>query len=329
MSLKVAVLMGGTSHERAISLASGKQVCKALEDLGYSVVGLDTTEDLVTVLESEKPDVVYSALHGRHGEDGAIQSILELMNIPFVGSPSSVCRVSFDKAAISKVLGQPFASPDLSAACTPKKICMNQDAFTLMGAGKALKYLNSQLEYPLAVKPNKQGSAYGVSKVENPDELGQAILNAFSYDDEILFEEWIDGVELAISVIAAGEGAFCLPAVEIVPKPGKLYDLEARLDRNSVDYYAPCRLESLSDSREEAEAIYAEIERAALEVYHAYGCRDLARIDLIWDGGRAQVLEIEVSPGMTDLSLFPMAAQASNETLGEILASLIDQAVNR
>ena len=206
---------------------------------------------------------------------------------------------------------------------------MNQDAFTLMGAGKTLKYLDQILNYPLAVKPNKQGSAYGVSKVNTFDELGQAILHAFSYDDEILFEEWVDGVELAISVVAAGEDAFCLPAVEIVPKEGKLYDFEARMDRNSIDYYAPCRLESLSSSREDAEAIYAELERAALQVYKAYGCRDLARIDMIWDGGKAQVLEIEVSPGMTDLSLFPMAVSASNETLGEILASLIDQAIAR
>ncbi len=329
MGLKVAVLMGGTSHERAVSLSSGKQVCKALEEVGYEVVPLDTTADLVDVLEQDKPDVVYSALHGKHGEDGAIQSILELMGIPFVGSPSKVCRLSFDKAAISKVLSDPFSTNDLSSAHTPHKICMNQDAFTLMGAGKALKYLDQILNYPLAVKPNKQGSAYGVSKVNTFDELGQAILHAFSYDDEILFEEWVDGAELAISVVASGEDAFCLPAVEIVPKEGKLYDFEARMDRNSIDYYAPCRLESLSSSREDAEAIYAELERAALQVYKAYGCRDLARIDMIWDGGKAQVLEIEVSPGMTDLSLFPMAVSASNETLGEILASLIDQAIAR
>lgn len=328
MSQKVAVLMGGTSHERAVSLASGKVICHALEQAGYEVLPLDTTEELVNVLREERPDCVYIALHGKHGEDGTIQSVLDLLDIPYVGAQADVARNTWNKAALKPTV-EAFRNGEEGAAHFPPHVRLNADAFSAMGAACAVDLIADKVGgYPVCVKPVRQGSALGMSKVENQEELCKAILNAFCYDDAVLIESWIDGVELAVSILGTGRDAYCLPAVEIVPRNG-LYDNEARSDINAVDFFAPVRLESLAPNREDAEAILAEIERAALEVHEAFGVRDLSRVDLIWDGGCAQVLECDISPGMTDLSLFPMAVRAAGEDLPEVLRALVEQAIER
>lgn len=336
LSKKIAVLMGGTSHERAISLASGKRICAALEDAGYEVLPLDTTADLVQVLRMEQPDCAYIALHGKHGEDGTIQSVLELLGIPYVGTAGEQARNTWNKAALSSALQSYRSSacassnPLAGSARCPRSFCLNADAFSVMGAAHALDLIPHKLGgFPLCVKPVRQGSAYGVSRVEYLDELGSAILDAFSYDDAVLVEPWIEGVELAVSIVEDVDGAYCLPAVEIVPRDNKLYDTEARLDFDAVDFYAPVRLESLSSDRAQAESMLSEIERAALEVYEAFACRDLARVDLIWDGAHAQILELDISPGMTELSLFPMALKAAEIELSELLRELIEAAIAR
>lgn len=328
MSQKVAVLMGGTSHERGVSLASGKVICHALEQAGYEVLPLDTTEELVNTLRAERPDCVYIALHGKHGEDGTIQSVLDLLDIPYVGAQAAVARNTWNKAALRPTLEAHRAGNE-GPAHVPAQLRLNADAFSVMGAAFALDLIADKVGgFPVCVKPVRQGSALGMSKVERQEDLGAAILNAFSYDDAVLIEEWIDGVELAVSILGTGRDAYCLPAVEIVPREG-LYDNAARSDMNAVDFFAPVRLESLSPNREEAEAILAEIERAALEVHEAFGIRDMSRVDLIWDGGSAQVLECDISPGMTELSLFPMAVRAAGEDLSHVLSDLVEEAINR
>ncbi|MBQ6454001.1 MAG: D-alanine--D-alanine ligase [Coriobacteriales bacterium] len=331
MTYKVAVLMGGSSLEREFSLASGKRVCDALEALGHEVLPLDTTSDLVTTLRAEKPDVCYIALHGKHGEDGTIQSLLEFLQIPFVGSPATVCRSTWNKSTLPHVL-ESYREGEPGDAAWPYGICIASDAFKDMGAAFALDLFPERIPagLPFAVKPASQGSALGMSKVTVDDRhvLGEAILNALSFDDEVIIEEWVDGVELAVSVIGEGWDAYALAPVEIVPRHG-IYDTEARLDDMAVDFYAPVRLESLSHDPAQAQAIRNEIERAALEVHRAYGCRDLSRVDMIWDGAQAKVLEINVSPGMTELSLLPMAAQASGIELGQLLEELIGRALDR
>lgn len=328
MAHKVAVLMGGTSHERAISLASGRVICHALEQAGHEVLALDTTDELVEVLRREQPDCVYIALHGKHGEDGTIQSVLDLLDIPYVGSAAAVARNTWNKAALSQALSA-FRAGQEGFAHVPAQIRLNADAFSVMGAAQALDLIAEKIGgFPLCVKPVRQGSALGMSKVTCEEELAPAILEAFSYDDAVLVESWVDGVELAVSIVGTGRDAYCLPAVEIVAREG-LYDNAARQDRNAVDYFVPVRLDSLAPSREEAEAILSEIERAALEVHEAFGCTDLSRVDLIWDGGAPVVLECDISPGMTELSLFPMALKAAGQDLPEFLTELVDDAINR
>lgn len=329
MSYKVAVLMGGTSLEREFSLAGGKRVCDALVEAGHQVIPLDTTSELVNTLREEKPDVAYSVLHGKHGEDGTIQSLLEFLQIPFVGSPATVCRSTWNKSTLPYVITSHRTGSE-GAAAWPYGICIASDCFKDMGAAHAIDMIPGRIPagLPVCVKPASQGSALGMSKVEKAEDLGPAILDALACDDEVLIEEWVDGVELAVSVVGEGDDAYTLAPVEIVPRRG-IYDTDARLDDDAVDYYAPVRPESLSPDPKNAAAIRSEIERAALEVHRDYGCRDLSRVDIIWDGAQAKVLEINVSPGMTETSLFPMAAEASGLALSEILSGLLDRAVER
>lgn len=325
--MKVAVLMGGSSFEREFSLASGKQVCAALEEAGHKVVPLDTTSDLVPTLRSERPDVCYSALHGKHGEDGTIQSLLEFVGIPFVGSPASVCQRTWNKDSLhSEMATYRAMTGDAPIASWPQGIYVARDAFKDMGAATALDLVEERVigGYPVAVKPAHGGSAMGVHRVDSIDQLGEAILDALSFDDAVVVEQWVEGVEMAVSVLGTGWDAYALPPVEIVPKHG-VYDTAARMDPNAVEYFAPVRLSSLAQDEGDAQAIRAEIERAALEVYRAYNVRDLARIDLIWDGAQARVFEVNVSPGMAERSLFPAACKAADLSLSGVLNELVSQ----
>ncbi len=328
--MKVAVLMGGKSHERDFSLSSGKNVCDALEEAGHEVLPLDTTDELVNVLRAEKPDVAYSALHGKNGEDGSIQALCDLLNIPLVGCPASVCRQTWNKATLASTLSN-FYDGQQGAAVAIPGLCLSEAMFKDMGAACALDLVEEHIPagYPLAVKPAKQGSALGMSKVNNTKELAEGLLKAFSFDTEVIIEEWIDGVQIAVSVLGEGADAYALPAVEIVPKDGRLYDTDARIDDEAVDYFAPVRLESLHSDEAQAQAIRSEIERAAVEVHQAFGCRDLSRVDIIWDGACARVLEIDVSPGMGPLSGFPMACKAAGLSLKAVLNELLENAVAR
>ena len=329
MSLKIAVLMGGASFERKFSLSSGQRVCEAFEAAGHKVIPLDTTSDLVPALRRERPDVVYSALHGKHGEDGTIQSLLELLGIPFVGADAAVARSAYNKATADRRLeAYRQATGSKSAANCPKGLCIASDAFKDMGAATALDLIPQHTEgFPVAVKPACGGSALGVHKVNSADELGAAILDALSFDKEVIVEQWIDGVEVAVSVVGEGDDARVLSIVEIVPRDGGLYDTDARMRDDAVDYYAPLRLSSLSEDEAEAKAAYEAIEQAALEIYRAYGVCDLGRVDMVWDGSLAHVLEVDVSPGMTPLSLFPMACEAAGLTLSSVLDDLVKRRV--
>lgn len=325
--MKVAVLMGGSSFEREFSLASGKNVCAALEEAGHKVVPLDTTSDLVPTLRSERPDVCYSALHGKHGEDGTIQSLLEFVGIPFVGSPSSVCQRAWNKDSMhSEMAAYRAITGDDPIASWPQGLYIARDAFKDMGAATALDLVEERVigGYPVAVKPAHGGSALGVHRVDSVDELGEAILDALSFDEAVVIEQWVEGVELAVSILGTGWDAYALPPVEIVAKQG-LYDTAARLTPGDVEYFAPVRPASLSNDEGDAQAIRAEIERAALEVYRAYNVQDLARIDLIWDGAQARVFEVNVSPGMAESSLFPAAAKAAGLSLPSVLNELVSQ----
>ena len=331
MGMKIAVLMGGKSLEREFSLASGRQVCAALEEAGHKVVPLDTVETLVPTLRSERPDVAYIALHGKHGEDGTIQSLLEFVGLPYVGSSAHTCRSTWNKDSLHTTMAAyRAATGDAGIAYWPQGICVARDAFKSMGAATALDLVAERVigGYPVAVKPAHCGSALGVSRVDAQEDLGRAILDALSYDDHVVIEQWIEGVEMAVSILGNGWDAYALPPVEIVPKRG-FFDTEARMDASLVDYFAPVRPASLAATEGEAQAVRAEIERAALEVYRAYDMRDLGRIDLIWDGAQARVMETAVVPGMTPTSLFPMACTAAGLSLAAVTDALVNAAFER
>ena len=330
--MKVAVLMGGKSFEREVSLASGKVVCEALEEAGHKVVPLDTNADLVPTLRSERPDVVYNALHGKHGEDGTIQSLLEFLGLPFVGSPASVCHCAWNKDALHSSLEKyRDITGEEGIASWPQGVYLAKDAFKSMGAATALDMVADRVigGYPVCVKPAHGGSALGVHKVSSQDELGEAVLDALSFDEAVNIEQWVEGVEVSVAVLGTGWDAYALPPVEIVAREGEFFDAAARMADDAVEFFCPVRPASLSPDEAAAQAIRAEIERAALEVYRAYGARDLGRVDLVWDGGQARCFELDVSPGMTPHSLFPMACGAAGLTLPKVMDTLVTEAYAR
>ena len=314
MREKIAVLMGGRSLEREVSLASGRRVSDALTAAGYRVLALDVTADLVATLRGERPDAAYIALHGKYGEDGTIQELLEFLGIPYSGPGVVASALAWDKS-IAKHL---FAEKGIP---TPAWITLTADAFKEMGAATALDLVPDAVGgFPVAVKPARQGSALGLRRVETAADLADALLDALSYDTSAIVEKWIDGVELAVSVLGDGDTITVLPPVEISPKDG-LYDFSARLSADDVDFFAPARITpELAD----------EACRVAREVHEALGCRDVSRVDLMLDEeGRPFVLESNTSPGMTETSLLPMAAEAADLTFTDVVSRIIEAALAR
>lgn len=333
MSYKVAVLMGGSSFEREFSLESGRHVTNVLRERGHEVLPLDTDTNLVETLRTQHIDVVYIALHGKGGEDGTIQSLLEYLNIPYIGSSSHVARMFWNKSALPHAVEARRAwaktGPEIGAASWPGRISLAALSFKDLGAAKALDLVPKHLgAYPFAVKPARGGSSMGVSCAQKQEDLGAAILNAFSFDTAVILEQWIKGCELAVGVVGTGNEARALPPVEIAPKRG-FFDTEARRDTNLVSYYCPPRSQSLGETEEAQARALKAIELAALEVHKALGCRDLSRIDMVWDGDKPRVLEVNVSPGLTEHSLIPIAIERSGVSLGEFLDELLRIAVNR
>jgi len=308
MKEKIAVLMGGLSLEREISLQSGKRVTEALTNLGYRVVPLDLTPDLVSTLRSERPDAVYIALHGKYGEDGTVQELLEFLGIPYTGPGVLASTLAWDKG-ISKRLMRASGIP------TPPWVTLTADAFKHMGAASALDLLADAVGgLPVAVKPAQQGSALGLTRVADDDALSEALLTAFSCGQTVLIERWIEGASIAVSVLDLGDGVTALPPVEMQPKSG-LFDFSAMYTPGETDYYVPARLDA---------AVTAQVGRLAERVHTLLGCRHVSRIDMVVSpDGMPYVLECNTSPGMTETSLLPMAAQAAGigfQELVELLA---------
>jgi D-alanine-D-alanine ligase len=326
---KVAVIMGGTSFERDFSLKSGKRVSQALEQAGHEVLPLDADANLVDTLRAERPDVAYLAMHGRGCEDGAVPSLLEFLRIPYVGSRPPVCREAWNKSDVPFVMRRAYGEGE-SAAIWPAEVSLPSSAFRDLGAAKAIDLIPERIGsgFPLAVKPAHGGSALGVSRVDEPAQLGEAIMGALAFDKQVLVQEWVEGVELACTVIGEPGDVQVLPPVEIKAKQG-LYDTDARLDTERVDYWCPVRPSSLSTDEAEASSIRSEIERAAIDVFEAFGCRDLARVDIIWDGARSRILDLKTFPGMSETSLVPMAVRAAGIELADLLDELVEIACER
>ena len=303
----VLVLAGGLSHERDVSLRSGRRVAEALRDSGLEVEERDVDAGLLPRLQAQPPGCVLPLLHGESGEDGAIREVLELLGVPYVGSRPEACRVAFDKPVAKTVVAR-------AGIRTPRSVTLPAETFRELGAGAVMDGLVSGVGLPLFVKPAKGGSALGCSVVRERSALPGAMVNAFAYGDTALVETFVVGTEVAVPVVDTGDGPRPLPVVSITPDGG-VYDYTARYTAGSTEFQVPAKLE---------DALAAECARVAVAAHEALGLRDLSRSDLIIDeAGEVWFLEVNVAPGLTETSTVPLAVQAAGLDLGELVADLV------
>ena len=315
------VLAGGLSHERDVSLRSGRRILDALRSEGVEADLRDADASLLGVLAGdgspsspERPyDAVLVALHGGAGEDGALREVLDLAGVPHVGSSAAACRIAWDKPTAKALLLR-------AGLTTPASVVLPHAAFRELGAAQVLDRLVGHLGLPLMVKPARGGSALGCSPVDKPDELPAAMVSCFSYGEAALVEQLVTGTEVAVTVLDTGDGPRALPAVEVVPLSG-VYDYTARYTAGHTEFFAPARL---------SEQSAAAVAEAAVAAHTALGLRDVSRVDAVVDvEGRVQLLEVNTSPGMTETSLLPMAVEAAELSFGQVLRTLLEQAAAR
>ncbi|MBO2453531.1 D-alanine--D-alanine ligase [Actinomadura barringtoniae] len=303
----VIVLAGGLSYEREVSLRSGRRVAEALRSLDIPVELRDADATLLDSLASDPPDAVFPVLHGAAGEDGSIRDVLELLQVPYVGARPDACRVAWDKPSAKAVVRRAGIS-------TPASVALPKEIFHDLGAASVLARIIDRLGLPLSVKPTRGGSALGASVVREAAELSAAMVGCFAYGDAALVERYVEGTEVAVSVIDREGGPVALPPVEILA-PGGLYDYTARYDAGDTEFVTPARLSP------EAAARVAE---TAVTAHRALGLRDISRTDLIVDAaGEVQFLEVNVAPGMTETSLLPRAVSVAGLELGAVCRDLI------
>jgi D-alanine-D-alanine ligase len=306
--MKVAVLKGGLSLERQVSLRSGARVEDALASIGHQVLALDVDGKLVARLKQDRPDVVFVALHGADGEDGTVQELLEILGLPYTGPGVGACRRAVDKAAAKGELRE-------AGVPTPDWVSFSSTAFGEMGAGDSLEDIEERLGFPLVVKPARGGSSLGVRFAAARADVPEALVGAFSYDNRVVCERHVDGRELSVGMIA-GEA---LPVVEARPRDEDRYSYEARYEIGRTDFDCPAQLS-------EAEA--AAVAEAARATWEALRCEGFCRVDLMLGNG-PEVLEVNSIPGLTDTSLFPMAAEAAGISYEELCERILELALER
>ena len=291
---KIGVLCGGISSEREISLQSGKAIFNALKKLGLKAVLIDVNRNVAQKIAKEKIDVAYITLHGTPGEDGTIQGMLEVMGIPYTG-----CGVFSSSATIDKIISKKmFEYAKIPTA-----------EWTIIEKLKPF----DELSYPVVVKPASQGSAIGISIVKNKKEFEKAVKLAFSYEDRILVEKYIKGVEVTAGVL----NGRALPVIEIVPK-GKFYDFKSKYTVGQSTHIIPARL---------SEKVLKKIQNIALKVYDEFRCNGTCRVDMIVDKkNNIYVLEVNTLPGMTKTSLFPDAARSMGLSFEDLILEILKSA---
>ncbi len=308
--MRVALLAGGRSLERQVSLKSGARVEDALRSLGHSVTQIDPGGDLVARLKAERPDVAFIALHGPGGEDGTVQGLLEILGIPYTGPGVGACIRCMDKVVSKQELrGVGIPTPDWFA--------FNSTAFRELGAADALEEIEAQLGFPLVVKPAAQGSSLGVEFAAEHSTVPQALVAAFSYDDQVLLERYVKGRELAVGILD-GEP---LPVVEAIPKQEDFFNFEARYEIGRTDYACPAEL---------SDADTTAVHDVARRTWEVLGVHGFARVDvMLGEAEGPQVLEVNAIPGLTDTSLFPMAAEAAGLSFEDLVARIVELAQAR
>ncbi len=311
------MLKGGRSLERQVSLRSGARVQDALERLGHEVVPIDAGLDLIRRLREAEPEVAFVAMHGRDGEDGTVQELLEILGLPYTGSGILACARAIDKVLAKHLLLE-------AGIPTPAFFAFNQTAFRELGAAKALPAIEERLDFPIVVKPSSQGSALGIKFAGTPADVPAALVAAFSYDGKVLLERYVDGRDLAVSVLDGAGGSEPLPVVEAVPthregdRGPDFYDFEARYEIGRTTFSCPAELSAEVTER---------AQEFALATYELLGCRGFARVDLMLDAaGELFVLEANPIPGLTETSLLPQAAEAAGIGFDELVGRIVELA---
>lgn len=307
----VLILSGGLSHEREVSLRSGRRVLQVLQDAGFRVTIHDVDGDLLEAIRKLQPDVIWPLLHGSTGEDGTLSDLLGIIGVPFVGSEATGARVSWSKPIAKSVVARAGGS-------TPRLATFTHSLFRDVGAAGVLELVRESFTFPLVVKPASGGSALGVNVVAEPDELPQAMVSAFAYNDVVMVEDFVDGVEVAASVIDFGRGPIALPVVEI--ETDGVYDYDARYNAGRSKYFVPGRL---------SEAQMQSAKELAIGAHQSLGLRHYSRTDMkVTADGTAYFLDVNIAPGMTETSLFPQAAEASTYGIERVYRTLVDTAMN-
>ena len=307
---RVAVLKGGRSLERQVSLRSGARVEDALGRLGHEVVAIDVGADLIARLRAAAPELAFIAMHGRDGEDGTVQELLEILGIQYTGSGVLACSRASDKV-LAKHLMLEAGIP------TPDFFAFNETAFRELGAADALAAIEERLEFPIVVKPSSQGSALGIRFARSAADVPAAIVAAFSYDSRVLLERHVAGRDLAVSIL----DDVPLPVVEAVPRDDEFYDFEARYEIGRTDFVCPAELPAgLTEAAQDL----------ALRTYRLLGCSAFARVDLMLDeSGELTTLEANPIPGLTETSLLPQAADAAGISFDALIERILELALAR
>lgn len=300
---KIAVLLGGTSAEREVSLNSGQAVLAALQAQGFNAHPIDPKTFPVAELKTQGFDRVFNILHGRGGEDGTMQGLLEQIGIPYTGCGVMASALTMDKMRTKmlwKAFGLPVAEMEIVTKSTRSEL--NPQAVV------------EKLGLPLMVKPSLEGSSVGLTKVNHLDELKSAVDFALEFDDTILIEEWLSGGEYTVPVLDDE----VLPAIKIVPE-GEFYDYEAKYVSDNTQYFCPA---GLSEEREQ------ELRQLVKRAYDAVGCRGWSRIDVMMDGqGQFRLVEVNTNRGMTSHSLFPKSAAVVGYSFEQLVVKILELSI--
>jgi D-alanine-D-alanine ligase len=299
---RALVAYGGRSLEREVSARSGAQAAKALKQLGHAVELVDVGADFVDVVQRAEPDFVFIALHGVGGEDGTVQDLLEILQVPYTGSDALASAICLDKHTFKSLC-------ELRGVPTPSWHSFTKQAFADYGAGKTLDAVWQQFDGRMVVKPARQGSSFGLSVVQERAQLGGAVLGAMSYDDRVLLERFVPGRELAVTVLGPADAPEPLPVVEIVMASEEYYSFQAHYEIGQSEV----RLAGLPD------ALDARVRQVAADAYSAAGCRDFARVDIRLEGEQPWVLEINTIPGLTETGPTPLAAEHGGHTFARLI----------
>jgi D-alanine-D-alanine ligase len=311
---RVALLRGGPSLERQVSLRSAARVEDALERLGIDFVSIDVGRSLVDDLRASEADVAFVALHGRGGEDGTVQELLEIVGMPYTGSGVLGCMRCMDKVLTKHMLLE-------EGLPTPDFFAFSEIAFKELGAGEALPAIEERLGFPVVVKPAAQGSALGIKFARSADDVPEALIAAFSYDDRVLLERHVEGRELAVSLLEDESGVRALPVVEAKPEQEYFYDFEARYEIGKTEFLCPADL---------PDDVTARAHDLAVSVFRLLGCYGFARVDMILsESDELQVLEAQAIPGLTETSLLPQAAEAAGIRFEQLVERMLEQALAR